>query len=627
MASHRQGGDERLARLALVALGVVYGDIGTSPLYAVRECFSGEYAVAATHENVLGVLSLMIWSLVVVISIKYLVFVMRADNHGEGGILALTAIVRPLRELGQRSRALLVTLGLFGAALLYGDGMITPAISVLSAVEGLRVATPVLEPYVIPVTVGILVALFAIQHRGTTGVGMVFGPITLVWFLNLAALGVGGLVQAPQVLEAVWPGYAFGFFARNGWHGLTVLAAVFLVVTGGEALYADMGHFGARPIRLTWFSIVLPALFLNYLGQGALLLEDPAIAHHPFYHLAPRALLYPQVVLATAATIIASQAVISGCFSLTRQAIQLGYFPRLPITHTSEETVGQIYVGPVNWLLMLAAVGLVWGFGSSSNLAAAYGVAVATTMAVTTVLLYVVAVHCWRWTPAKAGALTAVFLLIDAAFLAANLIKLEHGGWFPVVVAAGVFTVMTTWHRGREILGRRLRSGLLPLERFVEDVGRNPPLRVPGSAVFMTGNLDMTPPALLHNLKHNHVLHEQVAVLTVVVREAPRVPRDERIEVRELGHGVWGVRADYGFMETPRVHHILARMKELGFEFEVEETSFFLGRETLIPSAEAGMALWRKRLFAFLSRNAQPATAFFAIPPNRVVELGVQIEL
>jgi KUP system potassium uptake protein len=611
-----------LLTLSLAALGIVYGDIGTSPLYAVRECFFGDYAVPVTAPNVLGVLSLIFWALVIVISIKYLAFIMRADNRGEGGILALMALVR-----SERGQALLVVMGLFGAALLYGDGMITPAISVLSAIEGLKVATPLFDPYVIPLTIVILVVLFLFQHQGTAKVGAVFGPVTLVWFATLAVLGIHGIVREPHVLAAVNPAHAITFFVHNGVRGFLVLGAVFLVATGGEALYADMGHFGRRPIRLTWFTVVLPALLLNYLGQGALLLANPEAAHQPFYRLAPEWALYPLVILATAATIIASQAVISGCFSLARQAIQLGYSPRLQIDHTSSEEIGQIYIPPVNWILMVSTIGLVIGFESSSRLAAAYGVAVSTTMVITTLLFYVVARDLWKWRPWIAAALAAAFFTVDFAFFVANIVKVEHGAWFPIVIAVIAFALMSTWKRGRQILSERFLTDALPIERFLDDLAVNPPLRVPGTAVFMTGNAEGTPLALLHNLKHNQVLHERVILLTVRTEEIPQVPFQLRADVEPLGHGFYRIIAHYGFMEDPHIPRLLEQLKAKGLEFDLMKTTFFLGRETLIASRKPGMAMWRERLFALMSRNAQGATAFFDIPPNRVVEVGAQIEL
>jgi KUP system potassium uptake protein len=616
-----------LATLSLAALGVVYGDIGTSPLYAIRECFYGEYGVPVSPANVLGVLSLIVWSLILVVSIKYIVFVMRADNRGEGGILALMALVVPSGAPDRGRPWRLAVLGLFGASLLYGDGMITPAISVLSAMEGLEVATPSFRPFVVPATLVILVGLFLFQRRGTAKVGAVFGPVTLVWFVVLAALGIRAILAEPSVLRAVSPVHAGLFFAHNGLHGALVLAAVFLVVTGTEALYADMGHFGRRPIRLAWFAVTLPALLLNYFGQGALLLANPDAAHHPFYRLAPSGLLYPLVAMATLATIIASQAVISGAFSLTRQAVQLGYCPRIPVTHTSSDEQGQIYIGPINWGLMVACCGLVLGFGASTHLAAAYGMAVTTTMVITTILFYILARQRWHWSRLAAGSLAALFLTFDLAFLGANVIKIEHGGWFPLVVAVAAFAVMSTWRRGRQVLGRRLRETALPLEFFLSDLETTEIMRVPGTAVFMTGDPVGTPHALLHNVRHNRVVHDQVVLLTVDTAEVPFVPRRERIEVEHLRHGFCRIVAHYGFMQDPNVPAALLLASSEEFPIEPMKTTYFVGREKLIPAGKSGMARWRERLFALLSRNAAGATSFFRIPPNQVVELGAQIEL
>jgi KUP system potassium uptake protein len=613
--------------LSLAALGVVYGDIGTSPLYAIRECFYGPHAVAPTPENILGVLSLIFWSLILVISLKYLVFILKADNQGEGGILALTALVSPARAEARGGRLLLILMGLFGAALLYGDGMITPAISVLSAVEGLEIITPVFSPYVIPLTVVILVALFLCQHRGTAGVGVIFGPVTLVWFVVLALLGISQIVQHPVVLLAVSPHYAMEFFLRNGWAGFLVLGAVFLVVTGGEALYADMGHFGTRPIRLAWFVMVLPALLLNYFGQGALLLARPETAQNPFYLMAPSWALIPLVVLSTAATVIASQAVISGAFSLSMQAVQLGYSPRLDIEHTSARERGQIYLPAINWLLMVCCIGLVIGFRSSSNLAAAYGIAVTTTMVVTTCLFFFVIRDRWRWSLPLAVLLCGGFLLFDLAYFGANIAKIAHGGWFPLTVAAVVFTLMSTWKRGRRILAAQMKAGALPLEDFLAGIQVSPPQRVPGTAVFMSGNLRVIPSALLHNLKHNKVLHQRLVILSVVTEEIPHVPTPRRVTLEAVGEGMYHLVLRYGFMEEPNIPEALAGVELDGWKFNMMETTFFLGRETLIPSEKPGMALWREKLFMVMSRNARTATAFFGLPPNRVIELGVQIEI
>ena len=617
-----------LATLCLVALGVVYGDIGTSPLYAIRECFYGPHAVTPTPDHVLGVLSLIFWALIIVISLKYLVFVLRADNGGEGGILALTALATPIKPTGRQERAVLLLIGIFGAALLYGDGMITPAISVLGAMEGLSVATPALRAYVVPVTITILIALFLFQRRGTAGVGRVFGPVTLLWFAVLAVLGLNQIVQNPSVLAAVSPGYAVQFFIDTGWHGYLVLGSVFLVVTGGEALYADMGHFGTRPIRIDWFAVVLPSLLLNYFGQGALLLKDPAAAENPFYLLAPGWAIYPLVGLAVAAAVIASQAVISGAYSLTMQAVQLGFSPRIRIDHTSTREYGQIYIAGINWALLLGCVAIVLGFRTSSNLAAAYGVAVTSTMVITTVLLYVVARERWRWHPVVAGAVLAMFLIVDLAFFGANIIKVAHGGWFPLVLAWGVFILMTTWKGGRRILAERIQTEARPLTEFLDELGDRRLARVPGTAVFMNGTASKTPAALRHNVEHNKVLHERVIFVTVKTRQVPHVADQERFEIDPLGAGLYRLKVYYGFMEEPHIPRALEAAAEHGLmPLDPNDTTYFLGRETIIATRRPGLAPWRERLFAFLARNATTATAYFGIPPERVVELGEQVEI
>lgn len=616
-----------LAGLSIGALGIVYGDIGTSPLYALRECFHGPHGIAPTPDNVLGVLSLVFWSLLIVISVKYLGFVMRADNRGEGGILALMSLIRPNRAGARGIRWLLVMLGIFGAALLYGDGIITPAISVLSAVEGLRVATPVFREFVEPITILILIGLFLLQRWGTGRVGAIFGPVMILWFACIAALGMIPIVHDPRVFGSVDPREAVRFFQANGRVGFLVLGAVFLVVTGGEALYADMGHFGARPIRIAWFAMVLPCLLLNYFGQGALLLQHPEAASNPFYLLGPRWTLYPMVILSTLATVIASQAVISGAFSLTRQAVLLGYCPRLRIDHKSEREIGQIYVPSVNWALMVATIALVLGFRSSSQLAAAYGVAVTTTMAITTILMAVVARERWKWPVAGALALAAVFLVPDLAFFGANIVKVPHGGWFPLVVAAALFTVLTTWRRGREILDRRLREESVSTELFLSDAARPTLARVAGTAVYMSRTSDGVPPSLLHNLKHNKVLHERIVFLTVSTEDQPHVSRTEWLDVKVLGQGIFRVQARCGFMEDADVPELLQHVKAPGLEFPPGDTSFFLGKETVFATKRPGMAMWRERLFSFMSRNARSATLFFHLPPDRVVELGAQIEI
>jgi KUP system potassium uptake protein len=613
--------------LTLTAIGVVYGDIGTSPLYAMRECFFGSHSVAPTVENVLGVLSLIIYSLLLVISIKYIAIVMRADNQGEGGILALTALL-PNREGNTPKWPVLVLMGIFGAALLYGDGMITPAITVLGAVEGIKVATPLFEPYVVPATVGILIGVFSIQKYGTHRVGNLFGPIMVIWFIVIAALGVMWLVKEPVVLTAVDPRHAVRFFQEHHWHGFAVLGAVFLVVTGGEALYADMGHFGKRPIRIAWFGLVLPALLLNYFGQGALLITNAAAVEQPFFLLAPKWALFPLVALATAAAIIASQALISGAFSLTRQAIQLGYCPRLDIAHTSSDEIGQVYVPQVNWALMISTIVIVIGFGSSTALAAAYGIAVTLTMVITAVLLHVVAIERWHWPPAVAYIVTGVFLSVDLAFFGANVLKILHGGWLPLVIGWALFTLLTTWKTGRRIVADRLTARAIPLESFMEAVATRPPARVPGTAVFMTAQPRGTPAALAHNLQFNKVMHEHVVILMVVTRPVPHVTGDECMTIRTIGDGVFELTLRYGFMEDPDVPAALARAHEQqGLVLDEDDVTYFLGRETLIATNTPGMALWRERLFVLMARNAVRATAFFRLPPERVVELGVQVEL
>ena len=614
------------AVLTLAALGIVFGDIGTSPLYALRECFHGPHGIAPTSANVLGVLSLIFWALVLVISVKYILYVMRASNHGEGGILALMALVPPTYR-GAQSRGVLIALGLFGAALLYGDGVITPAISVLGAIEGLSTATPALTPYVVPISVAILLALFLVQYRGTASVGAIFGPVMIVWFVVIGSMGVRWILLEPHVLSAVNPFHAVRFFATNGYHGFVVLGSVFLVVTGGEALYADMGHFGAGPIRTAWFGLVFPGLLLNYLGQGALLLQHPDAASQPFYRLAPPALVVPLVGLATAAAVIASQALISAVFSLTRQAVQLGYSPRVEIRHTSQTTIGQIYIPVVNWALMLATVALVLLFGSSSALAAAYGIAVTATMGITTVLAYVVSRQIWGWSRPVAVLVTAILVAIDLAFFGANLLKLLHGGWVPLAMAAFVYLLMSTWNTGRRILGARLRERAYPLDQFLKELPRTHPDRVHGSAIFMTGSGAGVPPTLLHNLRHNKVLHASNVLLTVVTEEIPEVPDARRVEIEPLGSGFFRVTLRYGFVEEPDVPAAMALARGLGLPIDKDDITYFLGRETLLAAAAGGMAHWREALFSFMSKNAMRATAFFRIPPERVVELGMHVEI
>jgi KUP system potassium uptake protein len=614
----------RLVLLCLASLGIVYGDIGTSPLYAMRECFYGQHAVPPTPANVLGVLSLILWSLVLIISVKYLILILRADNRGEGGILALATLVHDVLRHGK----FFFLLGLFGAALLYADGMITPAISVMGAIEGLHVATPFFDPYVLPIAVVILIGLFFFQSRGTTRVGSVFGPITMLWFIAISLLGIQQIIRAPEVIAAINPMHGFEFFMINGSRGFLVLGAVFLVVTGGEALYADIGHFGTTPIRLTWFAIVLPALTLNYFGQGALLLVQPEAAVNPFYRMAPSWALYPMVVLATAAAVIASQAIISGAFSLTMQAIQLGYSPRLKVIYTSARIIGQIYVPVVNWGLMIACIALVLGFRTSSNLAAAYGVAITTTMLITTILFYIVARHRWHWPAAAALTIAAFFITIDLAFFGANMLKVAHGGWFPLLVSASILFFMLTWRKGRHVLRSRLSEICLPLDAFLPDLKSQSTRRVPGTAVYMSGNRFGTPLALLHNLKHNKVLHEQVVLLTVRTEEVPYLAKaKDRVALEKLDEGFWRAQIHFGFMEKPDVPDALESVKHTGLSFDPMRTTYFIGRETILATRKLGLSSWRGSIFAWMTRNAGDVTSYFCLPPNGVVELGARVEV
>ncbi len=617
----------RFAALTLGAIGVVFGDIGTSPLYTMRVLFTGEHKLPLTHDTVLGLLSIVFWALMVVVTLKYVLLIMRADNRGEGGILALTALVARGVENQPRSRWWLVGLGIFGAAMFYGDGMITPAISVLGAVEGLEVMAPAMHAFVVPISLAILIALFAIQKSGTGSVGMLFGPVTLVWFIVIAVLGAIQLVPHPEVLLALSPTYAIAFVVANPGATFLALGGVVLAVTGTEALYADMGHFGARPIRVAWAVIVLPALTLNYFGQGALLLSNPAAIRNPFYLLAPSWALGPLLILATLAAIIASQAVISGAFSLTRAAIQMGYAPRLKIQHTSERQIGQIYVPFINWTLLIAVIALVLAFRRSDDLAAAYGIAVTLAMLIDSMLIFVVMRRIWRWGTAIAAAIAVPLALIDLSFLASNSLKIPEGGWFPLVTGGVVFTLLTTWKRGRAVLMERLADDTMPLDLFIDSISASPPPRVPGTAVFLTSSGNRAPHALLHNLKHNKVLHERVVVLTVHTRDIPRVDRKDRVVITPLPGAFWTIDAYYGFTEDPDVPATLEACGRFGFEFDMMDTSFFVSRETLIASVAPGMALWRERLFVSMSRNAIKASDFFRVPSNRVVELGTQVEL
>ncbi|MBK8065279.1 MAG: potassium transporter Kup [Betaproteobacteria bacterium] len=624
-SSHKQS----QAALTLVALGVVFGDIGTSPLYAVKEVFSPAHGIPMGRETVLGGISAIFWSLMVVVTLKYVLLIMRASNKGEGGIMALLALATASVRSAPHWRYPLVVIGLLGAALFYGDAVITPAISVLSAVEGLEVGTAAFKPYVLPIAIGVIVGLFLMQRHGTAAVGLLFGPVTALWFLALGAVGLWGLAKTPEILMALNPAHALTYVSAHGFSSFVVLGAVVLAVTGGEALYADMGHFGKRPIRLAWFGLVLPALMLNYLGQGALLLRTPEAVSNPFYLQYPSWALYPMIGLATAATVIASQATISGAYSLTKQAMQLGYLPRMNVVQTSAKEIGQVYLPAVNWILLVVVLGAVLGFGSSSALASAYGLAVTGTMLVTTFLTFFVIRYSWGYPLWLCVAATGFFIVVDIAFFSASLLKFAEGGWFPVLLAGVVFTVMLTWRRGREILRRRLQDSAIPLEPFLKSLFEYPPLRVPGTAVFMIANAEAVPHALLHNLSHNKVLHERVVFLTVQIEDVPWVPFGERVAVESLGRDCWRMTVRFGFKNKPDVTQALELARAHGLEFEMLETSFFLSRETLIPVRDAadGMALWRERMFAALARNASSVTDYFNIPTNRVIELGTKIEI
>lgn len=618
---------QALPALMLGAMGVVFGDIGTSPLYAFREAFSGSHAVTPTRDNVLGILSLMLWALILVVSLKYVTFIMRANNKGEGGIMALIALVQRAFADDSRRRMVLVTLGLFGAALFYGDSMITPAISVLSAVDGLKIAAPALEAFVVPIALLILAGLFFIQSRGTGSVGAWFGPVMLIWFTVLGGLGLISIVQTPEVLSAINPQYAVGYFRTHGVAGWTILGAVVLAVTGAEALYADMGHFGKTPIQIAWVTLVFPGLALNYFGQGALILRNPASAENPFYLLAPEWALYPMIILATFATVIASQAVISGAFSVTRQAIQLGYLPRMQVRHTSDSEIGQIYIPSINLALFVGVALLVLGFQSSSELAAAYGIAVAGTMAIDTLLAFTVMWALFKWRLSIALACMVFFFLIDLAFVAANVPKILHGGWFPLLIGIVVFTLLATWKRGRQLLFERMQSDSIDLATFIEGIAAFSHERVAGTAVFLHATGKGVPHAMLHNLSHNKVLHERVIVLTVVTEDIPVVPDIDHIWIEPLGEGFYRMQLHYGFREDPDIPAALMQCEKQGMTFHMMETSFFLSRETLIATKMPGMALWREKLFVWMTQNAEGAMRFFKLPVNRVLELGTQIEI
>ncbi len=620
-------GLKRLFGLSLAALGVVFGDIGTSPLYAMRECFHGEYGIPVTQANILGVLSLLVWSLIMIVTIKYLTFIMKADNQGEGGILALTSLIITHSRSNGKERMLLIAIGLFGAALLYGDGMITPAISVLSAVEGVQIIAPAFRELVIPVTIVVLAALFLFQHHGTARVGAFFGPVIFIWFAVIGILGLVEIIRYPQILQAIFPWYGISFLLGNNVQGFMVLGAVFLSVTGAEALYADMGHFGKKPIRLTWLLLVLPALLLNYFGQGALLLSHPAESHHPFYGLVPSWGLIPMVVLSTSATIIASQALITGVYSLTQQAIQLGYLPRLTVTHTSAKHIGQIYVPAANWLLMIATIGLVIGFESSSRLAAAYGVAVTATMLISTILFYYVARDFWKWNIFVLNALVSVFLIIDLSFFGASITKLFHGAWFPLVIGLGVFSLMITWNQGRSLLLQQLQNRTLTVDEFLQSLSLQQPQRVNGQAVYLTANPDVVPLAMLHNLRHNKIMHSEVAFFHFLTERVPRVPNSRKVEVIRLGDGFYKVVARYGFLEYPNIKQVIALANHQGLHFRPEAISFFLSREKIVTGLKSKMSLWRKKLYALMARNALSATAYYDLPSGQVIEIGLLVQI
>lgn len=623
--------NKSLILTSLTALGVVFGDIGTSPLYALKECFT-HGGIAITEANILGILSLIFWTLTLVISVKYMGMVLRADNKGEGGVLSLLALAqRSLSPAEHKKKRMLTLVGLLGAAFLYGDGAITPALSVLSAAEGLQFIAPDFSIFVVPLTIVLITLVFVAQQGGVSRIGAVFGPILLTWFVVLALLGVDGILKNPHVLEAISPLHALDFFLNNGKIGFLILGAVFLVVTGGESIYADMGHFGKRPLRLVWFSCVWPALMLNYFGQGALLLDHPEYAANPFYKLVPSWALIPVVILASAATVIASQALISGVFSITRQAVQLGYCPRLNIVHTSSKEIGQIYIPAVNWSLYCVVIYLVLTFRSSTAIAPAYGIAVTMTMLITSGLLSFVAVSKWKWSLLKCVLIFGPFMIIDVAFVGANLQKILHGGFIPLILAAVIYTLMTTWQKGRAHLYRRLKERSISIEEFCYNILKRPPLRIPGTAIYMSGDAWGAPVPLLHNLKHNKVLHQRVAILTIRTLEVPYATKEDHVSIQEIMPNMFRIIASYGFMEIPKMKHILEACREEGIFFNVQETTFVMGRETILPDKRkresSGMSYWRERIFAVMSKNAQRPTAFFKIPPNQVIEVGIQVEI
>jgi len=623
-----QAHQPRLVAASVAAMGVVYGDIGTSPLYTMKEVFNGPHAVAVSPDNLLGILSLIFWALTITVSLKYVMFITRADNRGEGGIMALTSLALRTRGAGPRMLWLMSGLGIFGAGLFYGDAVITPAMSVLSAVEGLEVATPMFKPYIVPITIVVLCGLFLFQPRGTASVGALFGPVMLFWFGTLGVLGIWNILKHPAVIAAINPWYAVHFFLENRSHAFLALGAVVLAITGGEALYADMGHFGRRSIKWAWLGYVFPCLYLNYLGQGALILDNPAAVKNPFFMLVPDELLYPMVGLATAATVIASQAVISGAFSLTSQAMQLGYCPRLQVKFTSEREKGQIYIPNINWLLLLAVIVLVLGFKSSSNLASAYGIAVTLTMMIDTLLAFVVVRALWNWNWLQAGLFLALFIVVDFAFFSANLVKVFDGGWFPLVLGLGIFTLLATWRRGRALLYEKLQLDSIPLDAFLSSLRFGGPHRVTGTGIFMTTRPDGVPRAMLHNMLHNKVLHERVILLNVNMQDIPHVEEAERVLVEPLTDGFYRIILNYGFKDDPNIPLALELCGSHGMApVDMMETSFFLGRETIVPNRVPTMTLWRQILFTWMFRNADTATDFFKLPTNRVVELGTQVEL
>ena len=614
--------------LTLAAMGVVFGDIGTSPLYALKECFSPEHGIPFSHDAVLGVISMVFWAFLIVVSLKYVLFVMRANNHGEGGILALMAMALRTAPTNSKRALVIMMLGVFGACMFYGDAVITPAISVLSAVEGLEIVSPNFTKYVIPITIGILVALFFLQKTGTAVVGVLFGPIMVIWFLVLGAMGIYNIIDHPNILLAVNPMYGVNFMLDHSLQAFIVLGAVFLVLTGAEALYADMGHFGIRPIQYAWFFITMPCLLINYFGQGAMLLSNPHTIENPFFLMVPEAYTFTLVILATLATVIASQAVISGAYSMTSQAILLGIVPRMKITYTSEKEVGQIYMPSINWILLVIVVAVVLAFKQSSNLAAAYGIAVTTTMVITTLLAAIVMRVVWKWNAFIVAAVITLFLLVDIAFFMANALKIAEGGWFPLLLGALCFLLLMTWYQGRKLLREKAAEGGIPLESFVKSLLMSPPTRVSGTAVFLTSHVDYVPVAMLHNLKHNQVLHQRVIFLKISVWDVPYVQDQDRLNLKNMDGGIYLVRAMYGFKETPDVNHILDLLDtQHQIKCDLMETSFFLARDTVVPSAIPGMAMWRERLFAWMYQNAAKPSDFFQIPTNRVVELGAKIEI